>query len=242
MDRIRHVVHNALVDERARVAHQFEGIARRTDKATFAKFLVVYCAQGGQLADWLTDWNQLMGDCAIANGQGELAAGLMQASRYFHLRHSALQKDRQTLVQWLIGKVDGDWTAIDNSPCVSSGMKQLRHLFQSCLKRKRFVTWVMMINEIERLRIIHSVTLIKLCEVFFGRKIVGCFSHIQHQHQQGNALFWLCDNLLATGIKKLPEEVDVVIDDVKSSIQAYTQYIESCFKLASQGEPCVTKV
>ncbi len=111
-------------------------------------------------------------------------------------------------------------------------MKQLRFVFQECAKRKKYTTWVFIMQELERLRIVHGFTLVKLCEMIFGRGVLRCLSHVLLQHRNENAAFNLCDQIIGNHIKLQQDEIPIMINEIKLAIHAYAQYVGDCYKMS----------
>jgi hypothetical protein len=234
MDRELSNIRNALIDTRVSLSHQFQKMTQLIDKEGFGCFLEVYCRQAASLSHWMSEWNERVRQKAAAANEDELAQTFTRISELLFRRHQALDEDTVKVSGWLSLNTSYSFDFSSEKLPVSPGMKQLRFISQECGKRSYYVSWLLIMTEIERLRIVHGFTLIKLCELYFGPSILRCFSHIHYQHQNQNELFTVCENALLAHIKLHTASVQSMIAQVKSAIDAYACFIDDCYKISMQ--------
>lgn len=234
MERELTSIRNALIDTRVNLAHQFQKMTQLVDKEGFSCFLAVYCRQAALLAQWMSEWNEQLRQKVLSAGENELSLTFTSISKQLLQRHEALSKDVSNVTRWLGDHAHYHGDVADDKPLVSPGMKQLRFVSQECVKREFYVSWLLIMTEIERLRIVHGFTLIKLCELYFGPAILRCFSHIHYQHQNQNELFTVCENALEGHIKLHTASIQSMITQVQSAIDGYACFIDDCYKMSMQ--------
>lgn len=234
MDRQLHTISHALTDVRVQVAQRFQQLTQTTDKAQLAHFMLAYCRQAAALVRWMSEWNEQLRQSSVAAGREALATVFGTIAEKLNQRHLALVADVESTARWLKAQF-GSQADIQNEKIVmSSGMKKLRFVAQECVKRNHYESWLLIMTEIERLRIVHGFTLIKLCEVHFGRAMLRCFSHIHYQHQHQNELFALCETTLKSQIKLQDAAIQSMIAELKIAITAYASFIDDCYAIASK--------
>jgi hypothetical protein len=233
MDRELLSIRNALTDTRVSIAHQFQEMTQKVDKVSFGCFLVTYCRQAAGLASWMSDWNEQIYMAVRQQGKDDLAQTFSAISQKLSVRRDALRADVATMMEWAQEYLSKD-LVVGEELSLSSGMKQLRFISGECIKRKYYMSWLLIMTELERLRIVHGFTLIKLCELFFGKSVLRCFSHIHYQHQNQNELFTLCEDALEANIALHTASVQSMITEVRKAIEAYACFIGDCHQMSIQ--------
>lgn len=241
MDRTLQVLRNALVGTRVDAAHQFEAIIKQLDQQTLALFLVNYCSESSKLNHDLGKWTESLIQLEVEQEPMLDRRQVAVLIEKYEERSRALKDDQKIFAEWLKNHLHHHDIQLKKGVTLSPSSKQLRHTFQECLRRKRFLSWLVILDELERLRIIHGFTLIKLCELFFGRRVLGCFSHIQIQHHNNSIIFQTCEQLLESCIEHSKCVISDVLSDARSAMNAYASYIEFCFKNAIKSEKCLVK-
>ncbi len=234
MDSELSCIRSALIDTRVNISHQFQKMTQLIDKEGFGLFLLVYCRQAAALCQWMSEWNEQIRQQVISDGQAELVETFTQLSEKLLRRHHSLDEDTVNLTHWLAEHTEQGVGLAREKCSLLPGMKQLRFIFQECIKRRHYVNWLVIMSEIERLRIVHGFTLIKLCELYFGRTILRCFSHIHYQHQHENELFALCEIALKDHIELHTASVPSMITQARAALDAYACFIEDCYKASMQ--------
>lgn len=231
MDRELFVISNALTDTRVHVAQRFEQLTTTTERRQLAYFMLAYCRQASVLVGWMSEWSKQLGKLIAPQGKTELAALMGDIADKLLQRHQALTIDVAHLSRWMQTQFPSCSHFANEEVVISSGMKQLRFVAQECIKRSHGESWLLIITELERLRIVHGFTLIKLCDIHFGHRMLRCFSHIHYQHQHQNELFGLCEHALKSQIKLQDASITSMIAEVKTAIDAYASFISDCYSL-----------
>lgn len=232
MDKTVLLLQEALVGTRADIARDFQGMIGRVDRQTFADFLTAFALQSSTLSQWLCDWNQQMSVALGKHDQRDLALQFELIADGFSRRYQRQQVDQEKIIAWLDANVEHHLQAEQVMNVISAGMKQLRAVFQDCMRRHQVKTWLCVLMEIERLRIIHGFSFIKLCDVFFGPGLLRCFSVIFDQRRRSHYVFGLCETVL----QQEPIVTEVVeIDTVKAASKAYSTYINDCYELSKSN-------
>lgn len=236
MDRELLSIRNAVTDSRTALSRQFQLLTQQVDRERFGVFLAVYCRQAAGLARLMVDWSQQLCQSVTEPGQEALLASLKAISAQLETRHTTLETDFLAVKTWA-QKVLSYGFELPSQMKLSAGVKQLRFVFSGCIKSKYYVSWLLVVTELERLRIVHGFTLVKMCELFFGQDVLHCFSHIHYQHQNPNELFSLCDHALETHMRLHRASVPSMIADVRKAIEAYGCFIHDCFQMSLQRIP-----
>ena len=232
MDRRLLTISSALTDIRVQVAQRFQQLTATADRQQLAHFMLAYCRQATIVARWMSDWNEQIRKLIATQGERELAILFGEISAKLFKRHQALEIDVVHTSRWLREQFKNCCDIENEKIVISPGMKQLRFIAQECIKRNHSKSWLLIMTELERLRIVHGFTLIKLCEVHFGCSMLRCFSHIHYQHQHQNELFILCESALKSQIKLQDVAIQSMIAEVKTAIEAYASFIGDCNSIA----------
>lgn len=229
MDRILTSLRQALVEARSEAAFGFSALSSQSNPTQVGHFLLSYCHQASTLMAWLSLWNQaLLAESTINLSDDNLAVFKEMQSRLAS-RQTALTQDLETAKAWLISAdiISVDFVLSEQPAC--QGLKQVRHAQELCARRCDLSTWLCVVSEVERLRMIHGFTFIKLCELHFGRGMLKQLSHIHFQHQQQTALFDLVETLILGVLAQQSLEPDHALQVMKSAIKGYGEYIANCF-------------
>ncbi len=234
MDQTLLNIRDALTNTRVQVAQRFQRMTEVIDKWGLACFLVVYCRQAAVLSHWMSEWNEQLRQKMTAHMQQNLNQIFVGISEKLLRRHKSLDQDTVNVTQWVALHLDGVTNQAHNGLLICAGMKQLRFLFQECIKRSDCVNWLLIMTELERLRIVHGFTLIKMCELYFGKSILRCFTHIHYQHQNQDELFVICEQALEDHIQLHTSPIQTMIGDVNMAIESYANFIDDCYQVATK--------
>lgn len=234
MDRILNPLRQALVETRANAAFGFSSLSGRATPAELGCFLLRYCHQAATLMSWLSVWNRALLEESAVSLSDEERAAFEEIETRLVAREAALKEDFTSLKAWLISEnlIESGFELDEQSTC--QGLKQVRHAQALCARRNDLSTWLCVFSEIERLRMVHGFTFIKLCELHFGKSMLKKLSHIHFQHQQQTALFDLIEKLLAVAIAQQSLQPDHALQVMKSAINGYGEYITNCYPAASE--------
>jgi hypothetical protein len=231
MDKTILLLQEALVGTRADIARDFQGMITQVDRQDFADFLIAFALHSATLSQWLCDWNQQMSLMLGKREQKDLALQLELIADGFNRRYQCQKIDQEKIVAWLDANVERHLQVEQVLNMISVGMKQLRTVFQDCMRRHKVKTWLCVLMEIERLRIVHGFSFIKLCDTFFGSGLLRCFSVIFDERRRSHYVFGLCETLLQQ--ESIVDEI-IDINAVKTASKAYSTYVNDCYKLSKK--------
>lgn len=231
MDKTARLLQEALVGTRADIATGFQSMISQVDRLTFADFLITFALQSAMLSQSFADWNQQISAEMAKSGQKDLALQFELLAEGFNRRYHRQMADQDKILAWLKANVEHRLQPEQAVQVISAGIKQLRTVFKNCLRRRQMKTWLCVMMEIERIRIIHGFTFIKLCETFFGQGLLRCFSVIFDQRRRSHYVFGLCETVLQNSDI---EHETVEIETVKTASKAYGTYINDCYELSNK--------
>ncbi len=231
MDKTALLLQEALVSTRADIASGFQSMISQVDRLTFADFLITFALQSAMLSQSLADWNQQLSAEMAKGGKKDLALQFELIADGFNRRYHRQKADQDKILTWLKANAEHRLRPEQAMRVISVGIKQLRTVFKDCLRRNQVKTWLCVLMEIERMRIIHGFTFIKLCETFFGQGLLRCFSVIFDQRRRSHYVFGLCETVLQNS--DIVDEA-VEIEVVKMASKAYGTYINDCYELSNK--------
>lgn len=230
MDKVCQAARSSLIDARSEISHKIQRITVNSSKEGLGRFLVSYCQYATLMMEWMSDWNNRMQVVAQEKGDDSLAIAFKEISDKLFIRSQALKCDQGDMLQWVVANLGCDIDLPKGREIASTGMKKFRHLFEECEKRKEPNTWLFIMSEVERLRIIHGFTLVSLCSVLLGKQAIRRLSHILLQHRQSNKLFDVCEVALSNDIKLHPKELPDMVEAASVALDAYGLYIDDCYE------------
>lgn len=233
MDRQLLVLSNALVESRVQVAERFQQLLGQTNKQQFAYFMQAYCRQNALLEQWMSGWNRQLHEL-VAKENAALAAVFADIAERLEKREHAASRDSQEIAAWLQQHIAGAYDVTPEKVSVVPGMKQLRFVANECIKRKHHDSWLLVMTEIERMRIIHGYTLVKMCEQFLGESILTCLSSMHYQHPQQNELFSICETALITQLRLKAPNMSTMMSEVKTALAGFASFISDCYSVSQR--------
>ncbi len=229
MDRtVVQTVQNSLIDSRSQVAYQFQQLTKQVSREIFTNFLMVYCQQEALLAEGLYQWNRDIAKIRAKLSGVALSALFEKMAEHCQIRQRALLLDQAALMQ-----------RYDHSVEERDNINPWQLIFQKCRDGKSLLTWLFIMTEIERLRIIHSFTLIKLCQWVCGKGVLRCLSHVLLQHREGNVLLDLSEKAIPLAIPLSCENPGIMINDIKLAMSTYAHSVNECYTTAVKRESYV---
>lgn len=235
MDIILNTLRQALVETRTDVAGGFSALVNLSDQKQFSGFVLRYCHQAAILMEWLFKWNkECLNESSISLDEEAMGAFQQIQSRLL-ARQKALLFDEKQCREWMVGEGYLDPSFEHEGKNTAPGLKQLRHVQQLCLRRRDCSTWLCVLSEIERLRMIHGFTFIKLCELNFGKAFLKKLSHVHAQHQQITALFDLIEAVLRHTLVQQPLLSEQSLEEMRLAIKGYGVYITNCYNLTEEA-------
>jgi hypothetical protein len=216
------VVNCALVEARTEVAGMFSQLVINCDSQALASFLVNYCGQAATITGWMSEWLKQIVAIYQATLPAEQQNALQNAVTRLTQRQVLLQQDQQSLCEWFKQMRQQDAS-------ITPGMKRLRHVFQACIRHRHVLAGLFALAEIERARFVHSMTLLKLCELKLGRGVFRCLSHVRFQRQQIDSLAAVLESSCTALIASQSSDSMQIISTVKETLAAYADYIEQCY-------------
>ena len=223
----------SLVDVRAEAARALGQLVNRSDEATLAQFLICHCYFASTMMGWLSNWAQQLVQSNHVDEQVVSRAFLQTLIDRLYAREVALKQDQRQIVKHLSSRVQSPLRALTDGLEVTPGMKQLREIFQGSVSTHHIATWVCIMLELERCRLLHGMTLMKLAQSHFGPGILRYFSHVHLMHQQDTPMLNLLEDTLVAMGGQVTDAKDM-LNQSRLALQAYIHHLEHCFDRSQQ--------